>query len=110
TLCTPGDAMCISDTIDPVDPLQADLRTGGESFWWSADASIENGDDDFDLILGLEATFGGDESLADGQQISFGRERIRIDTNVSGEGTYRITHPYAVRIFENVPADDRGIN
>jgi hypothetical protein len=120
TLCDPGtvapppagsiQAMCISDPIDLNDPDQVALRTGGEGFWWSAGARAANGDDDFELVLGLEATFGGSEALIDGQQITFGRERIRIDTNVSGAGTYRITHPYAQRIFEDVPADDGGIN
>lgn len=122
TLCNPGtlplpvplvgtiEAMCISDPIDPTDEAQTTLRTGGEGFWWSADATIDNNGDDFDLILGLEATFGGGEEIVDGGQITFGRERIRIDTNVSGAGTYRVTHPYGVRIFENVLADDRGIN
>ena len=120
TLCNPGtlpipipgtiEAMCISDPIDPTDEAQTTLRTGGEGFWWSADAITQNGDDDFLLVLGLEATFGGAEAIVDGGQITFGRERIRIDTNVSGAGTYRITHPYGVRIFEDVLADDRGIN
>jgi hypothetical protein len=111
TLCSPGDPMCISDPIDPDDPAMFALRTGGEGFWWSADARIElGGGDRALLVLGLEATFGGDESIVDGQQISFGRVRIRIDTNTTGAGTYRVTHPYGQHIFENVPADDRGIN
>lgn len=110
TLCTPGDPMCISDPIDPSVPAQVALRTGGEGFWWSADATIDYNGDDFDLILGLEATFGGDESLIDGNQIAFMRERIRIDTNVAGAGFYRITHPYGVRIYEATTAGPRGIN
>ncbi|WP_155890623.1 Ig-like domain-containing protein [Desulfuromonas sp. TF] len=109
TLCTPGDAMCISDPIDPNDPNQLDFRTGGESFWWSADAVI----DDLPagraiLVLGLEGTFGGDESITDGGQVSFGRVRVRVDTDRAG--TYRITHPYGVLLFEDVPVDDNGIN
>lgn len=115
TLCNPGtpttpNPMCISDPIDPADPAQVELRTGGEGFWWSADASIDNGDDQYLLVLGLEATFGGDESLIDGQQISFARERIRIDTSETGAGTYRITHPYGVRIYEAAAAEPGGIN
>lgn len=113
TLCVPGDAMCISDPIDPSElTTQVALRTGGEAFWWSADALFDIGADNDRalLVLGIEATFGGDESIVDGQQITFGRVRIRVDTNTSGAGTYRVTHPYGVNIFEDVPADDNGIN
>ena len=111
TLCSPGDPMCISDPIDPSDPAMVALRTGGEGFWWSADARIDlPGGDRALLVLGLEATFGGDEAIEDGNQIAFGRVRIRIDTSATGAGTYRVTHPYGVQIFEDVPADDRGIN
>lgn len=108
TLCVPGDAMCISDPIDPASAIQNTLRTGGEAFWWSADARFDIGDGRASLTLGLEATFAGTGAVADGQQIAFGRERIRIDTPEAG--TYRVTHPYGQRIFENVAAGDKGIN
>ncbi|MFZ7125112.1 MAG: hypothetical protein ACOWWM_03035 [Desulfobacterales bacterium] len=136
TICQGGtvddpNPLCISDPIDPNDPNQTALYTGGETFWWSADAFIDEDsplddptfegtlpppgvdeDDDevvFDasLILGLEGTFGGDESLIDGQQISFGRTRIRIDTTFEGE--YTVIYPYGQKTF-NVPAGQRAIN
>jgi hypothetical protein len=112
TLCTPGDAMCISDPIDPNNADHTLLRTGGEGFWWSADARFDIDDDDrAQLVLGLEATFGGSEALIDGQQIAFGRVRIRVDTNATGAGTYRVTHPYGEEIFEILEADVAdGIN
>ena len=108
TLCVPGDAMCISDPIDPASDIQRTLRSGGEAFWWSADARIDIGDGRASVMLGLEATFAGTGAVAEGQQITFGRERIRIDTPVAG--TYRVTHPYGQRIFEDAPAGDGGIN
>ncbi len=108
TLCTPGDPMCISDPINPLDPVMTALRTGGEGFYWSADARIDlGGGDRALLVLGLESTFGGDESIVDGQQITFGRVRIRVD--VPQDGTYTVTHPYGEIVFENVTAAD-GIN
>ena len=110
TLCTPGDPMCISDPIDTNVPEQVALRTGGEGFWWMSSAGFDVGADALSVEFALEATFGGDESLIDGQQISFTRTRIRIDTNEIGAGTYRVTHPYGTDIFEDVPADDVGIN
>lgn len=108
TLCTPGDAMCISDPIDQSSADQRNLRTGGEAFWWSADARFDTTAGRAVLVLGLEATFGGTGAVVDGQQFVFGRERIRIDTPAAG--TYRVTHPYGQRIFEDVPAGDNGIN
>src|SRR5690606_10052375 len=59
------------------------------------------------LVLALEATFGGDESVVNGQQISFGRIRVRVDVPVAG--TYTVTHPYGTLVFENVTVED-GIN
>lgn len=113
TLCPPSDAMCVADPIDPASPDYENmllLRTGGENFWFIAEAIIEITDDlDALVVLAVEATFGGTEAIEDGNQISFGRERIRVD--IPQNGTYRITHPYGQRIFENlVVGDGREIN
>lgn len=113
TICQGGNPMCISDPVVLSDPDQAALLTGGETFWWSADASVPLevvGGRTFtaDLVLGLEGTFGGDESLEDGNQIAFGRTRIRVDTPVAGD--YTIIYPYGVKTFTNVPAGRRAIN
>jgi hypothetical protein len=108
TLCPPFDSMCIGDPIDWNDDDMADFRTGGEQFWFLAEAVVQQGDNRFLLTLGVEATFGGTHAIVDGNQIAFGRERIRVDTPVAG--TYRVTHPYGQRVFENLPAGRRAIN
>ncbi|KIH77779.1 hypothetical protein SAMN05660860_01276 [Geoalkalibacter ferrihydriticus] len=108
TLCPPFDPMCIGDPIDTSDPTQVEFGTGGEQFWFLAVAEERVGDLRYLLTLAVEATFGGDHEIVDGNQIAFGRERIRIDTDVAG--TYRVTHPYGQRIFENVGVDSRAIN
>jgi len=108
TICQGGNPMCISDPVDPNDPAQLALNTGGESFWWSADAAIEEAGVDALLVLGTEGTFGGAEALIDGQQISFGRVRIRVDTPVAGD--YTVVYPYGVQTFTNVPAGLGTIN
>ncbi|MCM2264091.1 MAG: DUF4214 domain-containing protein [Desulfuromonadales bacterium] len=103
--------MCISDPIDPLAAnyeAQLALRTGGETFYWSADAGIEIGDLVADLVLGQEGTFGGTEALVDGNQIGFGRLRIRIDTPEAG--TYTVIHPYGINEFTGVPAGINAIN
>ncbi|GAB4171116.1 MAG: hypothetical protein Kow00100_12150 [Geothermobacteraceae bacterium] len=122
TICQGGNPMCISDPVDPADPAQQALVTGGETFWWSADAFINDRsvtDDptlvgnvpaglDALLVLGVEGTFGGDESVTDGNQMAFARVRIRVDTPVAGD--YTIVYPYGQKTFTNVPAGIKAIN
>lgn len=101
--------MCISDPIDPLNAGSRALNVGGEAFWWSAFAAI-NGVQGVTatLDLALEGAFGGDEAIKDGNQISFGRVRIRIDTPTAG--TYTVNHPYGEIVFANVPAGGGAIN
>ena len=108
TYCPAGNPMCIGDPVNPADPVQRDFGTGGESFWWSADAAIEEAGVDALLTLGTEGTFGGSEAMVDGGQIAFGRTRIRVDTPVAG--TYRVIYPYGEKTFTNVPAGRGAIN
>jgi hypothetical protein len=118
TICPAADPMCIGDPIDFSDPVQVAFNTGGESFWWSADAQINadvagdlifNGEGtlpqgfDAELGLALESTFGGAHDIFDGNQIGFGRVRVRIDAPVAGD--YTIIHPYGVLGFNVSPAE-----
>lgn len=57
------------------------------------------------VVLALEATFGGTGDVVDGQQIVFGRLRVRIDGAVPG-ALYTFTHPYGQT--DPLPADERG--
>lgn len=88
------DPMCISDV------------AGGESFWWSADALTATSTGQALLVLALEGAFAGGPPLA-GDEISFGRVRIRVDVPVTG--TYTVTHPFGVEV---ITVDDTvaGIN
>ena len=80
-----------------------------EAFWWAAESELTtNGGGQALLIMALEAAF-NPEVVANGNQISFGRLRIRVDNLVPGE-TYRVTHPFGVDIFTNVAGGPRGIN
>lgn len=104
TLCPPGDAMCISAPIIPGNTVQNELMTGGEGFWYSAAASFAVGNDSYAIEFALESTFGGDEAMVDGNQIAFTRERIRFNFgDDKPAATYRVTHPYGVRILEPQP-------
>jgi hypothetical protein len=55
----------------------------------------------------LEAAFAGGDA-APGDQITFARVRIRIDTAVAGD--YTVTHPYGTKVFTGVPVGTRAIN
>ena len=111
TLCPAIDPMCISAPIDPADPASVALGIGDEAFWWSGDAFINDRTADiapvdlpagFDgtLVLSMEAAFAGTGVVQEGNQIAFGRLRIRVDVPVPGN--YSITHPFGEELFENV--------
>lgn len=89
-----ADPLCLVEPDDPGAPISFPGNFGGEAFWQSAE------------IVGLELSDGGSvviwrgdveaafafENPAAGDQVAFGRVRLRIDTVTPG--TYRITHPY----------------
>lgn len=112
TLCPGVDPMCISEPVDPADQASVDLGVGEEAFWWSGEAFINDRTGDVDnavgldaiLVLALEAAFGGTGAVKDGDQIAFGRVRVRVD--VPRDGTYTIIHPYGTEVFENVTQEE----
>lgn len=68
-----------------------------EAFWWVGETSISLGSGGSALlVLALEAAFANGDP-APGDQVSFGRIRIRVDAPVAG--TYTVTHPYGSREF-----------
>ncbi len=97
------------DLPDPDSPVSFPDNFPVEAFWWSADAlmSTNNGGRAL-LVLAMEAAFGGLGEVTEGQQITFGRIRIRIDNLAPGE-TYTVTHPFGVEVFQDVPAGPNGI-
>ena len=97
--------MLPTDVPNPNEPIS--LKTGnfpGESFYMLAGAELELGNGE--RAIGgfqLEAAFAQGDPI-DGDQIVFGRVRIRVDGLVTGE-TYKVTHPYGVDTFTAVVAD-----
>lgn len=112
-LCLDNSPLCLTTVPDQehaaiVADHEADSNFIDESFWWSGDAQLTGaGGVTGRLTLGSEAAFTA--RVQNGDQISFGRVRIRIDNLVAG-GTYRITHPYGTDTFENVSGGVRGVN
>jgi hypothetical protein len=80
-----------------------------EAFWATGETTIVDATRGIDLtyVSALEAAFSGGDPL-EGDQISFARIRIRID--VPAAGTYVITHPYGVEVFNVDTPGRRAIN
>lgn len=111
-LCVdPGDANCImGDIPTPGQPVSFPDNFPDEAFWSVADSSIDAGGGDKALLVtAVEAAFGGPGSVARGQQISFGRVRVRVSGLVDN-ADYKVTHPYGVDTFTAEAGAFKGIN
>lgn len=101
---TPGAALTFPDPQNNVAGNFSD-----EAFWWSADASIVQGDVDASLGMALEAAFSTGDAEP-GAQVSFGRIRIRVD-GLPSPGVYTVTTPYKQYSFTVVTEDgENAIN
>ncbi|ACB34468.1 Fibronectin type III domain protein [Leptothrix cholodnii SP-6] len=90
-LCT-DPAFCFFDPVVEGNLFSEQIGTGGESFWYSADAFIVgNNGLTVNYITAAEAAFATEEPVPGGQ-FSFTRLRIRID--VPQPGIYTLVHPY----------------
>jgi hypothetical protein len=91
---------------DPLCKLPISFPTNwpGEAFWWMGEALIDNGAQTALLTMALEAAFASGEVPVAGDQIAFGRIRIRLD-GFTANTDYVVTHPYGERI---VTTDDVG--
>jgi hypothetical protein len=104
------DPNCImGDLPNPGQPLSFPDNFPDEAFWAVADAALAtNGTGGkANLVTALEAAFAAD--VADGQQISFGRVRIRAEVGVDG-ATYKVTHPFGVDTIVAETGAVKGLN
>jgi len=107
-LTVPPDPGTPFDPPDPANDFSVHTGFGAEAFWWDAGATIDLGNaNQALLVLAVEAAYNTEDAI-DGDQLSFARVRIRIDTPVAG--TYRVTHPYGQKTFSNVAAGIKEIN
>ncbi len=113
---TPGVAsyMCtlavVPGVFDDNQPVDFPTNFPDEAFWFLADAGIATaGTSALNLkyTAALEAAFNGGNPKP-GDQISFARIRIRMDAPVAG--TYTITHPYGVDVFQVDTPGSKVIN
>jgi hypothetical protein len=94
---------------DDTQPIVFPTNFPDEAFWFTGDGSIVDAARGIDLtyVSAVEAAFSGGDPL-EGDQVSFGRIRIRVD--VPTAGTYVITHPYGVDVFNVDTPGRRAIN
>ncbi len=101
------------DPVIPENPFSVQVGFGGEAFYWAAEATIPlRGGGNALLVLALEAAW-ANEDPEPGQQVVFGRVRIRIDVPDGAAGTYTIIHPFGEDVFVDVvpdPLSSREIN
>ncbi len=103
-LCLDADGQCLESLPNPALPPAVPGNFPGEAFWWAADAEVPtSGDGEARLVLALEAAFVTEDPIP-GDQLSFGRVRIRAENAVPG-ALYTVTHPFGV---DTVIAEDDG--
>lgn len=106
----PNDPLCNflpGDVPDPTQPVSFPDNFPEEAFYMLGDASMTTSGGDARLVMALEAAFAV-AGPRDGDQIVFGRVRLRID--LANPGHYRITHPYGVDEFDVPAGGRRAIN
>lgn len=86
-----------SDNFDPDQPIIFPDNFPDEAFWFAADATVTGGGITLSYGAAVEAAFSSEQPVA-GNQISFARIRIRASVPVIG--SYTITHPYGVEVFD----------
>ena len=106
-----GDPNCImGDLPTPGQPVSFPGNFPDEAFWSVADSTIDAGGGDKALLVtATEAAFGGAGTVATGQQISFGRIRVRVSGLVDG-ADYKVTNPYGAETFTAEAGAFKGIN
>ena len=104
-LCLTGTLLCRflpGDLPDPTSPISFPDNFPGEAFWWAADSVIDHDNGSALLVMAAEAAFASGEVATPGDQISFGRIRIRLDGLVP-DADYTVTHPYGTTVVTAEP-------
>jgi hypothetical protein len=101
-LPTPG-------VFDDAQPIVFPSNFPDEAFWFTGETTLVDAARGIDLtyVSAIEAAFAAEEPV-EGDQVSFARIRIRVD--VPTAGTYVITHPYGVDVFNIDTPGRRAIN
>lgn len=104
TLDDPLCATLPDEVPDPGSPVSYPDNFPGEFFYQLAGAELAGNGVDMSIGMDLEGAWAAEE-VVDGDQMVFGRVRIR-DRGLA-DGEYRVTHPYGVDVFQ---VEGDGIN
>ena len=109
----PGNLLCLLDPGERQDPANPVISFPDnfwpEIFWTRVDAEMGTAGGGLALLVtALEGAF-ANEDPAVGENISFARIRVRIDNPVAG-ADLKVTHPFGVVTFVDVPAGARAVN
>jgi Bacterial Ig domain len=90
------------------DPAGYAGNLGGEVFYYNASTTL-TGANGFNILWegAIEATYATGVPIR-GDEITFARIRIRMDTGVPG--TYRVFHPYGTEVFPDVGVGTKAVN
>jgi hypothetical protein len=112
-LCT-DEALCAFLRPDVLSALSFPDNWPDEVFWYTADAFMDtNSAETALMVIAIEGAFGGAGNVVDGQQVMFGRLRLRVG-GLQPNSTYTITTPYEVITLDSDGGglinftDDRG--
>jgi hypothetical protein len=101
-----NEAMCFFANPNPPAPVSFPGNIPPELFYWAGDATIALPVGQASLVQAIEAGYASGSPVP-GEQITFARIRIRVDTN--GAGTYVVTTPYKQYTFTNVLVGIGGV-
>jgi hypothetical protein len=108
----PGNLLCLLDPGERQEPgnpiISYPDNFWPEVFWTRVDAEMPTALGSVLLVTALEGAFANEEPVA-GENISFGRIRVRMDNPVAG-ANLKITHPFGILNLNNQPAGLRAIN
>ncbi len=99
--------VCFFDPIVPTDAFSLQIGSGGEAFYWSADAAVSNAAGTRILTMGMAAETAFLENGPNGEPINGSQLpflRIRFVMGVPVDGTYTVKHPYGTDTFKVVAA------
>jgi hypothetical protein len=93
---------------DPGSPASFPDNFPDEAFWWSGDATLTYPGGTAQLVMGQEAAF-LNGPVADGDQVAFGRVRIRA-TGLVPNAWYRFTYPFGQIDLQAIDKAPRVVN
>ncbi|MBI2906510.1 MAG: hypothetical protein HYX92_02510, partial [Chloroflexi bacterium] len=107
--CLDNNGFCLFvpaiDLPNPAAPVSFPGNYPGEIFWWTAEAPLGGAGQPVDalLVLAMEGAFVSGDTAVPGEQMTFGRVRIRAD--LPAPGRYTFTYPFGAKTYDVASVD-----